>query len=445
MPPCRGQGMRLVNDWKRISVAAVVLIVILRLSIGWQFLYEGLWKYDQLSGPTPWSAEGYLKAAQGPFRDHFRNMTGDPDDLGWLDFDTVNGRWARWRDAFVTHHGLSEKQTSALDNLLQGPKEYRVSLPQLPPKVAELGRFVHDELRSGPKLSYDAAKKQLVLDAATPLKPDETTLLLAASDLKRNDQGDLVAKENAPDGALNDVSRAWYLAIETLDSLASRLPYRAKLQAQLKGDPDIVGVIARADRYTPVMGTERSDGKSVELIKYGEIQEYKDMLEAYRAAEKKAKTDFERAHLEATWAKIQARRNALVGPIKAMEKSLKDDALKLLSREQLARGPAPREATPLTRASDMAMWGLLILGPLLLFGLCTRLAAVAGALMLFSFYLVVPPWPGVPQPPGPEHAFLVNKNLIEALALLAIAAMPTGSWFGLDGIFRWLFRRRKKA
>jgi uncharacterized membrane protein YphA (DoxX/SURF4 family) len=128
-----------------------------------------------------------------------------------------------------------------------------------------------------------------------------------------------------------------------------------------------------------------------------------------------------------------------------MEKSLKDDAMKLLTREQLARGPAPREKTPLTQASDMAMWGLLILGPLLLLGLCTRLAAVGGAAMLLSFYLVVPPWPGVPQPPGPEHSFIVNKNLIEVIALLAIAFMPTGSWFGLDGVFRWIFRRGKKA
>jgi len=436
--------MRLVNDWKRISLAAVILIVLLRLSIGWQFLYEGLWKYDQLKGPTPWSAEGYLKAAQGPFRDQFRNMTGDPDDLGWLDFDTVNNRWTRWRDTFVSHYGLNEKQAATLDTLLTGPKEYRIDLPQLPPKVAELDRFVRDELRSGPKLSYDAAKKQLVLDASTPLKPDETTLLLAASDLKRNEQGELVAKENAPEGALNDVSRAWYIAIETLDSQASKLPYRAKLQAQLKGDPDKVGVIAKADqRYQPVMGTERSDGKSVEMIKYGEIQEYKDMLAAYEAAAKKANTDFELAHLETTWAKIQAKRTGLSGPIKAMEKSLKDDATKMLTREQLARGPAPREVTPLTQASDRAMWALLILGPLLLFGLCTRLAAVAGAAMLLSFYLVVPPWPGVPQPAGPEHSFIVNKNLIEVIALLAIAFMPTGSWFGLDGIFRWLFRRGK--
>ncbi len=132
-----------------------------------------------------------------------------------------------------------------------------------------------------------------------------------------------------------------------------------------------------------------------------------------------------------------------MGPVKALEKSLKDDAIKMLSVDQLRQGPLPPENTPLKRASDLAMWGLLILGPLLLFGLCTRLAALAGAFMLLNFYLVVPPWPGVPQPPGPEHSYIVNKNLIEVLALLAIAATPSGSWFGLDGIFRWMFRRRK--
>jgi len=63
--------------------------------------------------------------------------------------------------------------------------------------------------------------------------------------------------------------------------------------------------------------------------------------------------------------------------------------------------------------------------------------------MLLNFYLVLPPWPGVPQPAGPEHAFIVNKNLIEIVALLGIAALPTGSWFGLDGLCCKLYHRLK--
>ena len=29
---------------------------------------------------------------------------------------------------------------------------------------------------------------------------------------------------------------------------------------------------------------------------------------------------------------------------------------------------------------------------------------------------------------------MINKNLIEVIALLGIAAMPTGSWFGVDAL-----------
>jgi hypothetical protein len=48
-----------------------------------------------------------------------------------------------------------------------------------------------------------------------------------------------------------------------------------------------------------------------------------------------------------------------------------------------------------------------------------------------------------PEATGPEHSYIVNKNLIEAVALLGIAMLPTGSWFGLDGVIRYIFRRGK--
>ena len=53
----------------RFPIAGVVFVVLLRMSIGWQFLYEGLWKIDSLSTAKPWTAEGYLKNAAGPFRE----------------------------------------------------------------------------------------------------------------------------------------------------------------------------------------------------------------------------------------------------------------------------------------------------------------------------------------------------------------------------------------
>ena len=49
-----------MTDTRRYSLAAIVLLVVLRLGIGWQLLYEGLWKVDTLDSPRPWSAAGYL-------------------------------------------------------------------------------------------------------------------------------------------------------------------------------------------------------------------------------------------------------------------------------------------------------------------------------------------------------------------------------------------------
>ena len=102
-----------MTDTKKCCCASIVLIVLLRLSIGWQFLYEGLWKINTLNTPTPWSAEGYLKNAQGPLRNTFRNMTGDPNDLDWLDKDKVAAKWDDWANRFAGHYQMDDKQQVA--------------------------------------------------------------------------------------------------------------------------------------------------------------------------------------------------------------------------------------------------------------------------------------------------------------------------------------------
>jgi uncharacterized membrane protein YphA (DoxX/SURF4 family) len=137
--------------------------------------------------------------------------------------------------------------------------------------------------------------------------------------------------------------------------------------------------------------------------------------------------------------KLQLLKNELVGPIRALDAELKEAALGLLKPDQFSQGAVPAENTPVHQASMRAMWALIIIGGLLIVGFCSRLAAVAGAVLLLTFYLVVPPWPGVPQPPGPEHSLIINKNAIEIIALLAIAALPTGTWFGIDGIISRYF------
>jgi uncharacterized membrane protein YphA (DoxX/SURF4 family) len=81
----------------------------------------------------------------------------------------------------------------------------------------------------------------------------------------------------------------------------------------------------------------------------------------------------------------------------------------------------------------------------LMLGFLTRLSALGAAGFLVMTYLTMPPWPGLPVPPNAEgHYLIVNKNLIECLACLALVFLPTGQWIGLDAIFfGWIGRRRE--
>jgi len=58
----------------RVQTAA---IVVMRVIIGWHFLYEGLAK---LTKPS-WSAAGFLLQSRGPFADLFHWMAADPERL----------------------------------------------------------------------------------------------------------------------------------------------------------------------------------------------------------------------------------------------------------------------------------------------------------------------------------------------------------------------------
>ncbi|TWT57014.1 DoxX [Thalassoglobus neptunius] len=470
-----------MKDLRRISWFAILLLVVLRVAIGWQLLYEGMWKYGTMSGPDPWTAEGYLKNAQGPFRDHFREMTGDPDDLNWLDYDKMSSKWYSWRDRFANHYQLSPEQKAVLDILIDADADADTAPSENPPfppisvPLAALPESVN--LKSFARVvEFDNGR----LVALAPILPSEEAKLkklvsYVPGEAKAED-GDAVDPKLASEMAfyksvetlstysrrpieaqLNQLSREsrrkdseldadnLSAATSKLNSAVKReLPFRHRLAASLLGDPDNTGVIGRLNErgsFDYVMGTvtRQEEDEARHNVRFGKIEEYKKLLDEYEDTLTNASMQYQTDHASMLSRKVAMTRNELVGPIRSLEKELQTLALKILTPEQLSRGGLPPEDTPLYRADMMAMWGLLILGSLIIVGLFTRLSAFAAAFMVFSFYLVVPPWPGVPPAPGPEHSFIVNKNLIEVLALLAIAALPTGQWFGIDGFVSRLF------
>ena len=106
------------SDLRRISWLAVALLVVLRISIGWHLFYEGLWKLGTQNSASPWTAEPYLKNDTGRLRTTFRRMTGDENDLKWLDYDAMSAKWDAWRDRFGAHYGVEQEK---IDRLLDGP------------------------------------------------------------------------------------------------------------------------------------------------------------------------------------------------------------------------------------------------------------------------------------------------------------------------------------
>lgn len=405
---------------RQISVTACVLLVALRVAIGWQFLYEGLWKYNTQSTASPWSADGYLANSQGPFRNVFRSLVDDPDGLKKLNYDTVAGRWDLWRDQFVAHYSkvkeepLTEAQVSRINELLEGPERFGQSIKQLPKGVelddkGVLKKFQWQRPTAGKeaKVWYDAERKELITN--THLLDRELDQLLKG------------VPEDDPQYA------AYKAACEKFIQRSQQLSLKERLRSLLIENHDRTGLIQ--EQYAGSADHKRA----------GDVDVYKHQLERYNRDLAAARMHYQHDHLNRVWTDIVERRGKLVGPVDALTSELYTNAYKLLTVRQLAQGSVP--ITKLHWVGRNTMWGLIVLGSLMIVGLFSRMSSFGAAGLLLMFYLAAPPWPGVPEPAGPEHSMIVNKNLIECIACLALASLPTGNWLGIDALInRFLFK-----
>jgi len=81
-------------------------------------------------------------------------------------------------------------------------------------------------------------------------------------------------------------------------------------------------------------------------------------------------------------------------------------------------------------------WGLVLIGAGLIAGLFTRLAIWAGMALLAFYYLSHPPFTGISYAlPSEGTYFIIDKVVIEFLALGVLSLFPTGNYIGLDRLF----------
>jgi uncharacterized membrane protein YphA (DoxX/SURF4 family) len=166
-------------------------------------------------------------------------------------------------------------------------------------------------------------------------------------------------------------------------------------------------------------------------------------------------SDAESARLHKLKAEVVRQRVGLLNDLDEYTQELRKDLDKIPTDEQKkaaeGKGKAPQPEPPANEKLkwiDLAtMYGLTILGVCLIVGLFTRLSCLLAASFLVMTYLCMPPFPWLPSAPNNEGYYLfVNKNVIECLALFALATTTSGRWLGLDALIHWiLFGSRRPA
>jgi len=100
--------------------------------------------------------------------------------------------------------------------------------------------------------------------------------------------------------------------------------------------------------------------------------------------------------------------------------------------------------TLLEAADFMNAWGLTLIGLGLFFGAFTRISAISGMALLLLYYLATPPIPSYTGNLHTEGSYLiVNKNLVELIALAVIVLLQDHKHLSLDSLIsRWWSTKR---
>jgi uncharacterized membrane protein YphA (DoxX/SURF4 family) len=117
---------------------------LLRIAIGWHFLYEGLDKYQSGARGKPFSAEMYLRAAAGPFAPYFRGMLPDPNSLNLLYPERLKKSWADEAAEVATFYGFNEDQKSRTQELVAEADQWADYWFHAPGNSQDVAKYLHD-------------------------------------------------------------------------------------------------------------------------------------------------------------------------------------------------------------------------------------------------------------------------------------------------------------
>lgn len=403
-----------------MNTATKIFLVVLRLAIGWQFLFEGAAKLNTVYNPTdetrPYSSVGFLRQATGPFRTPILEQVGDPDQqaLAQLDPDAITAAWHDYYQRFHDQYGLTPDQSKKAEDVLLQRQTELLQKPHLF-KDAYPGRQVPTEQTLAARV---AEYRQKLADLQSSQQNQVDVFRLNVNQAKFDtDQADIARRRGELltflDDQTTDLKKALADILTPEQKAKGPVPTTVSSPHWLSWDNDAwlrwmsawaVGVIGLVMFLSNLGGIMRHWGHRGELGGFGRAVAW-------------------------LWTLIGA---ALLGTA----------AVYLYMHW--------RDYSRVEIMDWLSSWGLLMIGACLLLGFMTRSAAFSAALFLLTLYLWWPPLPWLPANPHAEGFVpFVNKNAIELIALLVLACTRTGRWFGVDGVIQffhpWRYRRPRRV
>ncbi len=184
-----------------------------------------------------------------------------------------------------------------------------------------------------------------------------------------------------------------------------------------------------------------------------EIAGYFDSLDRFeKDKERHQDAPFQKQRRWDRMMELRGKADKWIKDIEGQERAYANTLYSLLDEQQQKRGLPHASWNPLRwdrmeQINAAVTFGLTAIGLCLMLGFCTPLAALGGAAFMCFVVMTQPAFPGV-YPPDPNivgHALLVNKDFVEMVALLVIAATSAGRWGGLDFFLsRWSSARKAK-
>jgi uncharacterized membrane protein YphA (DoxX/SURF4 family) len=390
----------------------VLFLLALRLAIGWHFFFEGMHKIHShhagaSEGTRAFSSEMYFKLAPGPLGPVMSKQFSDPT-------------------AVIDAKVRAPQNISPADFAKKTVEEQAAVCPpavaqELDVPVDQVEAAIKAEADSETKAA-DAAEKKADKDAAAA---EEKAVKAAKTDADKTKAKAKADADRAKAKAQADKDRA--AAKKMADSAKELAPARITA-AKAAYARWVYGVDGRDTKLKGINGDAAYTGPE----RLAHIDRLRQMA--------KAEQDRIAEGLGNGYGIDQKKAAELRTDVITAESDLAKDANAFAAdlRKELTGGKAeekPAERSTGQRMDTVTMWALVVIGGCLMGGLFTRVMCVLAAGFLVMTYLAHPPFPWFPLPPNTEgNPLFINKNVIEALALLTIATFPTGRWLGLDAL-----------